>query len=296
MLERVIDLADDPARLSVRTSLLVIERGGEPEVTVPLEEVAVLMLANPVITLTQPVLARLSESGAMVVICDTKRMPAAMMLPLEAHFVQGERFVKQAAASAPLQNRLWQSIVKAKISHQAKTLLGIRGHDAGLPELLPKVRSGDPSNVEGEAARRYWPVLFNHPDFRRSRYGGGPNSLLNYGYAVLRAIIARGICAAGLHPSLGLHHHNRYDAFRLADDLMEPYRPIVDQVAASYCERNGLGAKLEREAKALLLGALLNPVPMAGKSRTLFDSAQRTAGSLADVLAGKRRTLLLPEL
>lgn len=296
MLERVIDLADDPARLSVRTSLLVIERGGEPEVTVPLEEVAVLMLANPVVTLTQPVLARLAESGAMVVVCDTKRMPAAMLLPLEAHFVQGERFMRQAAAPVTTQKRLWQSIVRAKIRGQAKTLQGIRGHDAGLPELLPKVRSGDPGNVEGEAARRYWPALFNHPDFRRSRHGGGPNSLLNYGYAVLRAIVARGICAVGLHPSLGLHHHNRYDAFRLADDLMEPYRPIVDQVVASYCEANGLGAKLEREAKTLLLGALLNRVPLDGQERTIFDSAQRTAGSLIEVLAGKRRTLLLPEL
>ncbi len=296
MTERIIDLAEEPALLSVRNSLLVIERGGEPEITAPLEEVAVLCLSHPRVVLTQPVLARLAAVGGMVVVCDTKHMPTAMLLPLEAHVTQAERFQAQAQASEPTRKRLWQSIVQAKIRAQARVLQDLRAHDAGLLELLPKVRSGDPANVEAEASRRYWPLLFRDPRFRRGRYGARQNPLLNYGYAVLRAIIARAICASGLHPGLGLHHHNRYNAFPLVDDLMEPFRPIVDRGVALYCDAHGPQAPLDRDAKAVLIGMLMARLPVRKNSRTLFDIAQRTAASLADVFIGKRRTLLLPDL
>jgi CRISPR-associated protein Cas1 len=186
--------------------------------------------------------------------------------------------------------------VKAKIRAQARVLTELNGHDSGLSELLPKVRSGDPANVEAEASRRYWPALFADPRFRRDRYGDNQNRLLNYGYAVLRAIVARAVCAAGLHPSLGLHHHNRYDAFALADDLMEPFRPMVDRVTAAYCHKYGADALLDKAAKAALIGALMRRLDVGGESRTLFDVAQRTAASLAAVFAGERRTLVLPEL
>ncbi len=195
-----------------------------------------------------------------------------------------------------MRKRLWQSVVKAKIQAQARVLTELRGHDARLAKLVAKVRSGDPANIEAEASRRYWPALFLDEGFRRSRHGGRQNRLLNYGYAVLRAIIARAVCAAGLHPSLGLHHHNRYDGFRLVDDLIEPFRPVVDRAVASYCVAHGPEAPLDRQAKAALVGALMGRFTAGKQSRTLFDIAHRTAGSLADVFAGKRRTLLLPEL
>jgi len=295
-MERIIDLAEEPARLSVRNSCLVIERGAEPEVTSPLGEVAVLLLAHPQLLLTQPVLARLAAAGGMVVVCDDKHMPAAMLLPLEAHFTQGERFAQQTRISDPTRKRLWQSIVKAKVRSQARVLMELRGDDAGLGELASNVRSGDPDNTEANASRLYWPALFRDPTFRRRRFGGNQNTLLNYGYAVLRAVVARAVCASGLHPSLGLHHHNRYDAFRLADDLMEPYRPIVDRAVVSYCDGYGAAAELDKRAKATLIGALLQRFDVEGEKRTLFDIAQRSAASLAAVFAGQRRTLILPEI
>jgi CRISPR-associated protein Cas1 len=296
MTERIIDLAEAPARLSVRNSCLVIASEGGAETTMPLGEAAVLVLANPQVVLTQPVLAGLAAAGGMVVVCDSKHMPAAMVLPIEGHFTQGERFAVQAQASLPVRKRLWQSIVKAKIRAQARVLTELNGHDGGLSELAAKVRSGDPSNVEAEAARRYWPALFADPGFRRDRYGGNQNRLLNYGYAVLRAIVARAVCAAGLHPSLGLHHHNRYDAFALVDDLMEPFRPIVDRVTAAYCQKHGPDALLDKAAKTALIGSLMRRFSVEGESRTLFDIAQRAAASLAAVFAGERKTLVLPEL
>jgi CRISPR-associated protein Cas1 len=296
VIERIIDLAEEPARLSVENFRLIIARGGEPETAVPLAEAAVVVLANPQLSLTQPVLAGLAGAGGIVVVCDGRRMPTAMLLPLEAHFAQGERFALQARASLPMRKRLWQSLVKAKIQGQARVLEELRGEDAGLAELIGRVRSGDPANVEAEASRRYWPALFADPDFRRSRHGGRQNRLLNYGYAVLRAIVARGVCAAGLHPSLGLHHHNRYDAFRLVDDLMEPLRPVVDRAVAYYCAGYGPQAPLDKQAKAALIGALMGRFRVERHWRTLFDIANRMAASLGEVFAGKRKTLVLPEV
>lgn len=296
MTERIIDLAEQPARLSIRNSCLVISRADEPETTVPVGEVAVLSLAHPQILLTQPVLGELASAGAAVLVCDAKRMPAAMLFPLAGHFIQGERFALQAAASLPSRKRLWQAIVRAKIRGQAEVLSQVRGHDAGLIALVAKVRSGDPGNVEAEAARRYWPALFLDRRFRRDRFAGRQNHLLNYGYAVLRAIVARSVCAAGLHPSLGLHHHNRYDAFRLVDDLIEPFRPIVDRTVAEYCDTHGSDAPVDKQAKAALITALMGTFKLGRQKRSLFDIAHRTAASLVAVFAGERRSLLLPEI
>jgi len=296
VIERIIDLAEEPARLTVQNFRLIIARGGQPEAAMPLAEAAVVVLANPQLSLTQPVLAGLAGAGGIVIVCDGKRMPTAMLLPLEAHFAQGERFALQARASLPTRKRLWQALVRAKIKAQARVLEELRGDDAGLPELVGRVRSGDPANVEAEASRRYWPALFANPEFRRDREGGGPNHLLNYGYAVLRAIVARAVCAAGLHPSLGLHHHNRYDAFRLVDDLMEPLRPVVDRAVAYYCAAYGPEAALDKRAKAVLIGALMGRFRLGRQSRTLFDIANRTAATLVEVFAGKRKALVVPEL
>lgn len=296
MTERIIDLAEEPARLNVRNHCLVIAREEQPEITIPLGEVAALALSNPRVSLTHAALAGLAEAGAVVIVCNDKHMPAAMLLPLEAHFIQSERFALQTQAPLPLRKRLWQSVVRAKIRAQARVLTQVRGGDAGLPLLIPKVRSGDPGNVEGEAARRYWQALFADRAFRRSRSGGDQNVLLNYGYAVLRAIIARAICASGLHPSIGLHHHNRYDAFCLADDLMEPFRPLVDRTVVTYCDCAGADTPLDKAAKMALVGTLMGRFTASGEERTLFDIAGRVAADLVGAFSGKRRSLVFPEL
>src|SRR5579863_5591023 len=296
MTDRIFDLSEEPARLSVRHGQLVIQRGEADEITVPLQEVATLMVGHPQVTFTQAVVARLAEAGGVLVVCDGRRMPAAMMLPLDHHSTQAERFDLQAEAPQPLRKRLWQQIVAAKVNSQARVLEDFYGNDQGLLVLAEKVRSGDPDNIEGQAARRYWQALFADPKFTRNRDAEDQNRLLKYGYGVLRALVSRAICGAGLHPSFGLHHHNRYDAFRLADDLMEPLRPKVDRAVVERVRALGAHVPLDKESKQFLVSALMERLTLNNESRTLFDASARMASSLADVFAGKRKDLLLPEL
>jgi CRISPR-associated protein Cas1 len=296
MTERIIDLAEEPARLNVSNSCLFIRSSERPEYSVPLAEVAALVVSHPAVTFTHAVLSGLAQAGAAMIVCDSTRMPAAMLLPLQGHFAQGERFALQAQMSLPTRKRLWKTIVIAKIRAQARLLSELRSHDAGLSRLAAEVRSGDSGNHEAEASRRYWTLLFNDEDFRRDRFAPDQNRLLNYGYAVLRAIIARAVCAAGLHPSLGLHHHNRYDAFRLVDDLMEPFRPIVDRAVVLHCDRHGPLAPLDKPAKTAIIGALMRRFSFQDESRTLFDIAGRTAASLSAIIFNERKNLILPEL
>lgn len=295
MKNRIIEIADSPAKLRCSLGRLSIDRDGAEPVTIPFADVAVVIFAHPQITLTHPVLSELAGSGAMVITCDERRLPAAMLLPLQGHFVQTERFRLQAAASLPTRKRIWRDIVRAKIRAQAETLTRMRGDDHSLPALVPHVRSGDSSNVEAQAARRYWTALFPGGDFHRDADGNDQNRLLNYGYAVLRAIVARAICAAGLHPSLGLHHRNRYNAFCLADDLMEPLRPFVDQAVAQMVDRYGAEMPLSSAFRRTLLNALLLPLRMEEERRTIFDVVSRTASSLVEVFFGERTTILLPQ-
>jgi len=281
--------------VSVENRCLVIESAGREDTRIPLGEVGAVVISNPAVVVTHPALAEMAGARVMLVVCDGRHMPVGMVMPLEANFVQGERIARQAGVSLPTRKRLWQALVRAKIRAQARVLREVRGDDEGLLELVRRVRSGDPDNVEGQASRRYWPALFGDARFRRDPMGEDQNRLLNYGYAVLRGIVARAVCGAGLHPSLGLHHHNRYDAFRLADDLMEPLRPVVDRAVARHCGKRGPTAPLDREAKAALVGALMGRFRIEGEERTLFDIAGRMAGSLLAVYAGERKSLMLPE-
>jgi CRISPR-associated protein Cas1 len=287
VLPRILDISDSPARLSLRQGLVVIDRPQQPVITVPLCELAVVLLAHPQVSLTQPLLASLSASGAALIVCDERRLPAGMLLPLVAHTLQAQRMAAQASIRLPTRKRLWQQIVRAKIRAQAGVLAELRGDDGGLLGLLPRVRSGDPTNVEAQAARRYWSRLFPGIDFRRDFEAPDANRLLNYGYAVLRAIVARAIAAAGLHPSLGLHHHHRANPYCLADDLMEPLRPVVDRIVARYVDRQGRAADLSPEAKHDILSALTGRFPVDGQSRTLLDIAAGVAQTLAEVCCGR---------
>lgn len=330
MNDRILDLSELPARLSVRNDLLVIlvqNRGtGVPPVAdhgqdgrateayrcehdpdpaeqaVPLADIAVLIAAHPQISFTHAVLAGLAEAGGMFIACNEKHMPCAMLLPLATHSTQAERFAAQAALPVPNRKRLWQQIVKAKIRAQANVLMQVSqqtsgaSSDAGLTRLAARVRSGDPENLEAQAARIYWKNLFGEDDFRRNPEGEGLNPALNYGYAVLRAMVARALCAAGLHPSLGIHHHNRYDAFCLADDLMEPFRPVVDRAVVRLKDQRGPNPPLDRETKRVLLEALLARFEADGESRTLFDWIGRTATSLAKAVEHGEKQIEIPPL
>jgi CRISPR-associated protein Cas1 len=293
MTERIFDFSEQPACLSIRNGLLVIRPEGGETQTVPLADVAVLVAAHPQVSFTLAVLAGLASSGALLVACDQKRQPAAMMLPLASHHLQTERYAAQARLGLPARKRMWQQIVRAKIAAQARVLQERTGKDLGLAMVAGRVRSGDPNNLEAQAARVYWPALLGET-FRRSPEDDGVNALLNYGYAVLRAIVARAICAAGLHPTFGLHHRNRYDTFCLADDLMEPFRPLVDVVVARLAGGREERVELDRDAKRTLLEPLLGRFSNGDESRTLFDWASRCAFSLAAVIDGRTARLDIP--
>ena len=291
MTDRIIDISGTVANLHVRNSQLVIEPEGGEAVTTPISELGVLVLAQPHVRLTQSVLASIAEAGGSVVITNQTFMPVAMLLPLQTHTTQTERIAAQASAPLPLRKRLWGQIVAAKIRAQGNLLLELHGEDGGLVPMSERVKSGDSEHLEGQAARRYWPLLFHDEKFRRGREGPDQNAHLNYGYAVLRALVSRAVCAAGLHPSLGLQHHNRYDAFCLASDMMEPYRPIVDRAVYRWIGNHDAAAGVDKQAKAFLIGEILRRYACEGESRTLFDIVARAASSLARAFMGDRHPI-----
>ena len=293
MTERVIDIAGAPARLRLDQERLVIAVPDETPLFVPISEIATLILANPQISLSQPVLSALARAGAAVVVSDDRRMPAAMLLPLDHHSTQTARMAAQVSAAKPVNKRLWREIVREKIRAQGRALRELRGADGGLPLLASRVRSGDPANLEAQASIRYWKLLFDDRRFRRERSAEDQNRLLNYGYAVLRAVVARALCGAGLHPSFGIHHRNQYNAFCLADDLMEPFRPVVDRAVVALVDRVGPSAALDSGAKATLIGAITGRYEVGGERRSLFDLASRASSALAGVYLGQRKTLSL---
>lgn len=294
-MQRILDISNGPARLSVRHRQLVIS-SEDRETTVPVEETLALIVSAPGVVYTQAVLSELCSAGAAFVLCDEKHFPTGMLLPLAAHYTQTERFAAQVTAKVPLKKRLWRQIIQAKVRAQGRLVEHLCDDDWGITAMARRVRSGDTTNVEAQAARRYWPALFGDA-FRRDPVGPPPNGVLNYGYAVLRAIVTRAICAVGLHPSIGLHHHNRYNPFCLADDLMEPLRPVVDEAVARVCGDFGSDIQVTKEAKALLLDQVcLRHFRIGGEARQLTDIAARIASSLASAFAGETKKLFLPPL
>jgi len=275
---------------------MVIQRSGQPESTVPLRDVAVIVVSHQQAVFTNAVYSEFLKCGGVFVICGCDHNPVGLLLPIVGHSTQQERFEAQACARAPLKKRLWAQIVRAKLLRQAETLRSACGDDAGLTAMARHVRSADAGNLESLAAQRYWPRLFGDPHFRRRRDGPGPNAILNYGYAVLRAAVARALCASGLHPSLGLHHGNRYDPFCLANDMMEPFRPIVDSIAVSIVRERGMSAPLDRQSRIDILSVLSGRFYANGETRTLFDWLSSCSASLARIFEGSREALEIPEL
>ena len=295
MIDRIVEVAL-PARLSVHDAQLVIAFDGMGAVSTPLSEVAVLLLAHPQVTLTQAVLSRIAEAGGSVITIDGNFLPASMLLPVQSHFIQTERFARQIELRLPARKQLWKQIVCAKVMAQGKLLKELHGSDSGLIPMAARVRSGDPDNIEAQAARRYWPLLFDNPRFRRGSEGPDQNQHLDYGYAVLRAAVARALCAAGLHPSIGLRHRNRYDTFCLASDVMEPFRPLIDRRVAAWVLDHDPTERLDSTAKHWLLGVLTTRYVMDDEQRSLFDILSRTANSLARCITGAASNFDIPIL
>ncbi len=291
MIGRVIEIANDGRHLSKSRGFMVVSGDGVEGGRVPLDDIGVLLCSARGLTYSNSLMTELARRGVAVVLCGANYLPAAWLWPLEGHHVQALRMRCQLEASKPLNKRLWQSIVKAKILQQANTLdlLEIPGGD--LKPLVRRVKSGDPDNVEAQAARRYWPLLFGRR-FRRDRFGQMPNPLLNYGYTVLRAAVARAVVSAGLHPSLGIHHHNRANPLCLVDDLMEPFRPLVDYTTA--CLLKSGCDDVTADAKSALAGVLTIDMNADRGVSPLQTCLERAAQSLAQSFEDGKPSLTFP--
>lgn len=291
-----------PAYLSLRNGQLVVKlekHDDEPEkqATIPIEDIGVVVLDHRQITLTHGVMAALLDNNAAVVTCDNSHMPVGLMLPLEGHTVQQERFQDQLGSSLPLRKQLWQQTVQQKILNQAALLKELHGIETGnMRQWAKEVLSGDSTNLEGRAAAFYWSKMFpTITDFTRSRDGVYPNALLNYGYAILRAVIARALVGSGMLPTLGIHHHNRYNAYCLADDIMEPYRPYVDRLVvetmAVCCD-----VEVTTAIKSRLLTVPTLEVHINEQRSPLMVAASQTTASLARCFSGESRRVAYPEM
>ena len=300
----------NPAYLSLRDAQLVIklpevEKAANltedfkksTEVTRPVEDIGVVVLDHKQITITQGALEALLENNSAVITCDSNHLPVELLLPLVGNTTQNERFRCQLDASLPLKKQLWQQTVQAKIRNQTAILADCRGIETGnMRKWVTEVRSGDPDNFEGRAAAYYWKNIFPKVNgFTREREGISPNNLLNYGYAILRAVIARALVASGMLPTLGIHHHNRYNAYCLADDIMEPYRPYVDELVVNYTDQNGYPDELGTEEKRAILGIPVMDVVIDGRRSPLMLAAGQTAASLFRCFSGESRKIAYPE-
>ncbi len=296
MIRKTLEFSTPGTRLSVSHRQLVIERPGLLKVTRPIEDLGVVIVDDVRATYTQSVFLELLDAGATVLVSGRNHLPVGMMLPLDAHHVQTERHRAQVAVREPVKKRIWQALIRAKITQQATVLMHFAGEHGGLVPMAKRVRSGDPDNLEAQAAQRYWPRLFGAV-FRRDRDADGVNALLNYGYAVVRAAIARAIVAAGLIPSLGVHHRNRGNPFCLADDLFEPYRPYVDwRVKLLIDEGEAPPPELSQQGTRAALLSLFNETVQVGERRMpLLSALQAGAASLCRALTGGDLDLSLPE-
>lgn len=299
MVKRILYF-ENPAFLSLKYRNLVVrfpEDSGKDAVEAPVEDIGVVVLDNPRITITQALVAALMENKVALISCDSSRMPTGAMLPLCGNALQSKIFRAQAEMSLPLKKQLWKQIVAAKIRNQ-KRILECEGFAVGpLSEFENGVKSGDSENLEGQAAAYYWKtVLPRVPGFARSRDGEPPNNLLNYGYAVLRAIVARAVVSAGLHPTLGIFHRNQYNAYCLADDLMEPYRPFVDKSVLGIVAQNSDVSVLTKRMKGRLYGIAVDDVLMGNVRRPLMAAVAQTAASFVKTFSGDVRKLDLPDV
>lgn len=309
MIKRIL-VFQNPSYLSLRNCQLVLKL---PEVekcdnvseqfkkdtfkTIPIEDIGVVVLDHKQITITSALLTALLQNNCAVITCDDRHMPVGLQLPLESNTLQSERFRSQIDASEPLRKQMWQQTVAQKIRNQSAVLASVGAINGNMKEWSQNVRSGDTDNLEGRAAAYYWKNVFTSIDgFVRGQDEDAPNNLLNYGYAIIRAIVARSLVAAGLLPTFGIHHHNRYNAYCLADDIMEPYRPYVDMKVVEIVNSGIKYDELTTDIKRQLLSLSTIDVQIDGHISPLMLAAQTTANSVKKCFEGVSRKILYPEL
>jgi len=288
----------NPARLNIALQQLVVKTD-ERETSIPVEDIGVIILDHYQIQLTHAVMHKLLENNAAIITCNDKHHPIGLHLNLDGNTLQSEKFQAQITASEPLKKQLWQQTIKAKIFNQAQVLNNWDLEAAFLSKLIGKVQSGDTGNVEAQASKYYWNKLFeeDEPYFTRERYGEYPNNFLNYGYAILRATVARGLVASGLLPTLGIFHRNKYNAYCLADDIMEPYRPYVDNLVKEVIQYHFPDEQeITKEIKQKLLTIPSLDIIIDDKKSPLMVGLQRTTASLAACFEGSTRKIIYPKI
>lgn len=294
MIKRIIYLGN-PAYISTKLEQLVIKQE-EKVNTIPIEDIGVVILDNSQITLTQTILYKLLENNVALITCDSRHHPIGLQLVLESNTLQSERFRAQIEASESLKKNLWQQTIKAKIYNQAMVLEELSVPIRNMLLWSKSVLSGDTTNYEARAAAYYWEnLLQSHDNFKRERFGEYPNNFFNYAYAILRALTARSLVASGLLPTLGIHHKNRYNAYCLADDIMEPYRPFADKIVLETIRKYPEQEELTKEIKASLLGISVIDVKVGKVTRPLQIALQDTSASLSQCFEGSRRKIKYPE-
>lgn len=294
MIGRIVEVADDRRHIFVSRGFLVVQdtEGERKELgQVPLDDIAAVIANAHGLSYSNNLLVALAERGAPFVLCAANHNAVGMLWPIDGNFQQGKRFDAQLAASKSTHKRLWAEVVRSKLLQQAAALEAIGASVAPLAALASKVRSGDPENLEAQGARRYWGLLFGE-NFRRDQSGNGINALLNYGYTVLRAATARAVIAAGLHPTLGIHHCNEGNPMRLVDDLMEPFRPLIDLLVWQLRRRGE--SEISPDTKRALVRSLYDDVQTSAGATPAVVSMQRLAVSLAQIYLGEREKLDLP--
>jgi len=287
----------NPAYLSLKDKQLVIKSRDAENKTAAIEDIGLLILDHLQITISHGLLAALLENNCAVITCDSAHLPTGLLLPLCGNTTQCERFQAQIDVSIPLKKQLWQQTIQYKISNQAAVLEHLKRVEVkNMRAWASAVKSGDSENKEAVAAAYYWKMLFPEVDnFTRDRYGIPPNNLLNYGYAILRAIVARSLVGSGLLPTLGIHHHNRYNAYCLADDIMEPYRPLVDSLIFQIIIEQGIPEQLTTAIKAKLLSIPVIDTQINGQRSPLMNAVATTTASLYKCFSGELRRIAYPE-
>lgn len=281
--------------LSVKHKQLVIfSKETQEETLVPIEDIGFMIVENERVSLTIPLINELTENNCALIFCNEKHMPFSMTMPLDCNEIQSQLFSAQINAKLPVKKKCWKQVVEYKIKNQGLLLKKYDLDFARLADFSKRVKSGDSTNMESQAAKFYWDNLFGK-NWCRNRFGEFPNNYLNYGYAILRAATARALAGSGLLPALGIHHHNKYNAYCLADDLMEPYRPFIDDEVIEYISTNPDEKELGLEFKKKILKVLTRDVKMDNLTRPMMVALSMTSASLADTLSNESEKLKLPD-
>lgn len=290
-MDRIVDIETDGRHLAAERGFMVISENHAEIGRVALDDIATVIVHAHGISYSNNLLVALAKRNTPLVVCGTNHAPVSHLLPISGHHLQGARMRAQWQAPKPLIKQAWKQVVAAKIRMQG-SIVAARGEESGAFDMLArKVRSGDPENIEAQAARRYWPLIMGK-EFRRDRDGSGPNGLLNYGYTVLRATVARAVIGSGLHPTIGIHHSNQANSFALADDLMEPFRPFVDWTVCRLIE-NG-DAEISPATKQSLAEIMTFDVRIGEERSPISVAVLKLAQSFARSCENEALSLALP--